>query len=313
MKVRLRALCLLALAAGLIALAGCGDSEPMVEVDLSKHTEITSGQQTKAINYAYLPQYSHTISYKRHHPLIEYLMRETGLTIRQVFPNTFYEHVKMVERGEIDISFSNPLVYINIAEAGAKAFARIEEGWGCPDFRGQIICRRDNPKINTLADCRGKRWIAVDPLSAGGFLFALGLFKELGMNRSDFAEIAFSPGPGGKQEKVVVYVYAGKYDFGTIREGTLMVMRDRLDIDQIKIIAETRPYPGWVYAHRQGLDPEVVEKISRAMFKLNPSDPEHAAILKAAQFKGIIPARDKDYDPVRRLAVQLGLTVPEVN
>jgi phosphonate transport system substrate-binding protein len=41
------------------------------------------------------------------------------------------------------------------------------------------------------------------------------------------------------------------------------------------------------------------------MFALNVDTPEHRAILNAAGMKGIIPARDVDYDPVRALAEKL--------
>ena len=95
--------------------AGCGDDEPVKKVDLSKLEEITVIKPPAAVTYAYLPQYSHSVSYQRHHQLVEYLAKTTGLAIRQVFPDTFDEHMNMVGRGEIDISFSNPFVYVQIA------------------------------------------------------------------------------------------------------------------------------------------------------------------------------------------------------
>ena len=66
----------------------------------------------------------------------------------------------------------------------------------------------------SISDCRGKRWIAVDSTSAGGYLYALGHFAAHGIQKSDFSEISFAPGPGGKQEGVVLAVFAGKYDIG---------------------------------------------------------------------------------------------------
>ena len=138
---------------------------------------------------------------------MEYLARTTGLTIRQVFPDTFDEHMNMVGRGLIDITFSNPFIYVKIAERyGARAFARVVEAKGKENFRGEIICRADNPHIKTLADLKGKRLIAVDPTSAGGYLYPWGLILENGLRKEDFAEITFAPGPGGKQEKVVMAV-----------------------------------------------------------------------------------------------------------
>ena len=213
----------------------------------------------------------------------------------------------MVERGEIDISFSNPFAYIRMAASGARAFARIIEPSGKPDFKSQIICRRDNTALASLADCRGKRWMAVDQSSAGGYIYALGEFYDNGIRRSDFAEITFAPGPGGKQEKVVLAVFAGICDVGSVRDGALDILRDRIDLGQIRVLAESKAYPGWVYCARQGFPPETTARIAQAFFSLNFERPDDAVILTTAGMRGIIPAVDADYASVRRLADKLGL------
>ncbi|MFP3867828.1 MAG: phosphate/phosphite/phosphonate ABC transporter substrate-binding protein [Desulfobacteraceae bacterium] len=285
------------------ALVGCGEDEPVKKIDLKEWEEVTVYRPENAITYAYLPQYTHTVSYDRHHLVIEYLARTTGLTIRQVFPDTFDEHMNMVGRGLIDLTFSNPFIYVKLADRyGTRAFARIVEAPGKENFRGQVICRADNQTIKTLADLRGKRLIAVDPTSAGGFLYPWSYILEHGLRKEDFAEIAFAPGPGGKQEKVVMAVYSGKYDVGTIREGTLDILADKIDLKLIRVLAYSRWYPGWVYAARHGLDPALVEKIKQALLALNINNPEHKTILEKAGFIGIIPAQDADFNPVRRLA-----------
>ncbi|HTZ18748.1 MAG TPA: PhnD/SsuA/transferrin family substrate-binding protein, partial [Dissulfurispiraceae bacterium] len=102
-------------------------------------------------------------------------------------------------------------------------------------------------------------------------------------------------------EKVVLAVHAGKYDLGTVRDGTLAVVSDKIDINEIRVIAQTRSYPDWVYAARKGLDPEVVAKIRKALLKLDRNNPEQKAILDAAQFGGIIPSNDQEFDAVRKL------------
>ncbi len=70
--------------------------EPAIKVDLTKKEQVVIKEEPGVITYAYLPQYSHTISHTRHHSLIQYLRKETGLKIRQIFPATFDEHMKMV-------------------------------------------------------------------------------------------------------------------------------------------------------------------------------------------------------------------------
>jgi phosphonate transport system substrate-binding protein len=285
---------------------GCDQGDEVVSVDMTKRETVHLPTRDHALTYAYLPQYSHTVSYKRHNPLVRYLAEKTGLAIRQVFPNTFEEHLDMVRQGKIDISFSNPMVYVHLAETGARAFARIiEPSSGKPVFRGQIIARADNPFVTRLSDCVGKRWIAVDPLSTGGYLLALGYFTDHGISMDSFACIDFAPGPAGKQEKAILAVYAGKYDIASIREGALSVVSRKIEPESIKVIATTPPYPSWVYSARKGLDQHIVDQISRAMFSLSLDDPLEAKILRTAGMEGIIPTRDKDYDPIRRLAKRL--------
>jgi len=291
-----------------VLLISCGEEEDAIKVSLDKHQEISYRPQLPAITYAYLPQYSHTESFQRHHRLVNYLAEQTGLPIRQVFPDTFDQHVNMFGQGKIDISFSNPFIYVKLANRfGAKALTRIIEEDGRAEFRGQIIARKDNNAIQSIEDCRGKSWVAVDPSSAGGYLFLLGHFVDHGLKLRDFKEVVFA---GGRQENVVLGVYAGFHDLGSIREGSLRVVEDKIDINQIKVVAHSRWYPGWVYAYSPRLPKETADKIRDAMLKLDyEHSPQHRAILDAAKFIGFVPSEDQDFDPVRDLSTKVGLNL----
>ena len=106
---------------------------------------------------------------------------------------------------------------------------------------------------------------------------------------------------------MVLAVYTGAFDVGTIRKGTLEVVRDKIDLDQIRVLAESRPYPGWVYSVRKGFDPALKGRIAKALLDLDMKRPPDAEILSAAGMIDIIPARDEDYDPIRDLVRRLGL------
>lgn len=289
-----------------LCLFSCRESEEPVKVSLDKRQEITFRPISPAITYAYLPQYSNTESFQRHHKLVKYLSEQTGLLIRQVFPDTFDNYISMFGQGKIDISFSNPFIYVKLANRyDAKAMARIVEADGRAEFRGQIIARRDNEDIQSIEDCRGKSWVAVDPSSAGGYLFPLGLFIDHGLSLTDFREVVFAD---GRQENVILGVYAGLHDIGTIREGSLNVVKDKIDISQIKVIASSGWYPGWVYAYSPRLSKEVADRIRDAMLQLDyKNNPQHREILDAAKFIGFVPSDDRDFDQVRELSKKVEL------
>jgi phosphonate transport system substrate-binding protein len=293
-------------------LLSCAQGEEPTYFDFSKREEIGFEEAPNTITYAYVPQYFHRVSFERHHSLIEYLKRETGLPIRQVFPDSFDDYIKMAGLGKIDISFANPFIYAKVAQRyGVRAFARIIELNGRENFRGQIICRSDNKEIRTVEDCKGKRWVAVDASSAGGYLYALGHFFDHGIRKDDFNEIVFVPGPGGQQEKVVLAVYNGRYDIGSVREGTLDLLADKIDLGQIRVLAYTPYYPVWMYAYRKGLDPKVPGVIKSALLKIDCLSPEDRPICDAAHFAGIILAEDSDYDSIRELAAKVGIDLNE--
>ncbi len=305
---RVRHMLVFICAAFLVLTAGCDDGLSPVKVDTTRREEAYPRTSRPVITYAYLPQFSHTVSFERHHRMVRYLSDTTGLNIQQIFPETFHEHMLMLSQGKIDISYANPFVYALTAEKyGARVFAKIVEPTGEAAFGGLIVARSHNHSIRTLEDCRGKQWIAVDRFSAGGYLFGLGTFMEHGIFPEDFAEIVFAPGPGGKQESVVLGVFSGRYDVGTVREGALELLENKIDLSRIKILAATPRYPGWNYAARAGLADETVEKIQRAMTSLDYNNPNHRSILENAAMKGIVPASPEDFNEVRELIRKAGI------
>jgi phosphonate transport system substrate-binding protein len=52
-----------------------------------------------------------------------------------------------------------------------------------------------------------------------------------------------------------------------------------------------------------------VEKIRKALLKLDFNQKEHQHILEAADFIGVIPSDDRDFNPVRELAARVGISL----
>jgi lipoate synthase len=89
---------------------------------------------------------------------------------------------------------------------------------------------------------------------------------------------------------VVLAVYHGRFDIGSVREGTLELVSDKVDLGQIRVLGYTPWYPGWMYSARKGLAPEIVNNIREALLKLNCLDTQHRSICDAAHFAGVIEA-----------------------
>lgn len=268
-------------------------------VDLTQREFLSMSRSADAITYAVLPQYSRLTTYENNADFVEYLQKATGLRVVQVFPANFQEHLRMLKRGEIDISYMNPVSYVHAATNGAKAFAKPAPEGIEHSMKTDIVTRKDNNEINSLKDCFGKRWIALDRLSCTGYNLPMAYFLDNGIKKSNFSSLAFTSGSSGLQEKALLFVQSGKYDFTTIPGGSLQAMRDSINIDNFKVIPTSATCTSWVFAASKHLNPAVLEKISEAMQLLNPEVPAHKMVLDNLRIKKIIPSFDSEFDPVR--------------
>jgi hypothetical protein len=85
----LRSVTFVACMSFLAALCSCTKSEEPTIVDFPKREEMGFKETSNSITHACVPQSFHRVPFEGDHPLIEYLKREMGLPIRQVFPDGF--------------------------------------------------------------------------------------------------------------------------------------------------------------------------------------------------------------------------------
>lgn len=255
------------------------------------------------VTFSMLPQMSNAELFKCWDPLLKYLEKETGVRFTQVFPKNFDEHIKLCREGKIDFAYSNPFCYLQMTPQpgenprGHKVMAIAVEPGGAT-FYGEFITRVDNMNIKKFEDIKGKNGWIVGYESSGGYLFEKGYALDHGI---DLPKDCFlTESPGNKQDKVVMAVYNRETEFGCIRDGIREMMKDRIDLDQIRVLAETERYPGWVFSASVGVNPQIVEKIKKALSKIPPE-----LFSEAALPGGVVrfqEATEKDIDPIRKLA-----------
>jgi phosphonate transport system substrate-binding protein len=84
------------------------------------------------------------------------------------------------------------------------------------------------------------------------------------------------------------------------------ILKDPAKAARFRHIAETARIPNDGAAVRQGLAPEMVDRITKALLALNT--PEGVPLLRRLYtIDGLVPAHDRDYDPVREAVDLLGM------
>ena len=244
-----------------------------------------------AIKVAILPLYSAITLFDRFDPLMRYLSLQTGYEFKLVIPRDFEDFFDTVAQGRVQFSYSNPYIYIQLAEKGhLSAFANtiLEESGDI--FRGIVITHTDS-SIRNIQQLRGKRVMVVSYKSAGGYLAQKLLLNENGIDV--FKDLRIMEGK--RQEEVILNVYRRSVDAGFVRESALDVLKEEVDLTKIRIVAKTPYIANWPFAATRKTDRKIIETVKENLLKLKDTH-----VLTAARIQGFKAASDMDFDGLRK-------------
>lgn len=227
-------------------------------------------------------------------PTAQYLSDTLPAYHFEIIPLDFDEIDSAVRDGAVDFLLVNSGIYVTM-EVRYRVSRIVTLNNRIGDiplnvFAGVIFTRKKRNDIQDLRSLRGKRFMAVDKTSLGGFQMAWGLMQKEGLNPyKDFSSLSF----GGTHDKVVMAVKNGYVDFGTVRSGILEQMAGNGDIrlDEFKIISpiiydgfpyihSTTLYPEWPFSKLQHTPNQLAQKVAIALLKmssLHPSKMNHYA------------------------------------
>ena len=255
------------------------------------------------IKFGILPRLSAVEMTTMFNPLAEYLSKETGEQVTLVIPKDFDAFKETVKAGQVDIGFSNPLIYVQLKkDVNIDPLALSAEIKGGTKFRGIIVVRKDSG-IEKIQELKGKKLIFVEKDSAAGYIFQMLLLSKAGLDvQKDFTLLPFAK----KHDNVMMAVFNKAADAGGIREDDFDKMKDKVDLSQMKIIGYSDYFPNWPLFATPKLAKGAEAKIKAALLKLKPNDPRSEAVLGAAKLNGFVAVSDKDYDELRKAAKGAG-------
>ncbi len=274
-------------------------------VDDGKHPVTTPDNPVVRIGYMICDSLEETKS--RFEPLTRHLSVVTGMTFKPVYLNTF-DVPEAFEKGELDVTHTNSLVFIMMKDMGLEPLAG--EKRGSLGFRsaGGIAVKSDSP-IKELKDLKGKRMIFGPMLAPTGYLAQYELLLDAGLDPEEDLDYYAIPAGAYKHEKVVYGVWLGAYDAAAIPLLDLEIMEslNKVGKGDLRVIARSDAIPYCVFGVSSGVPAGVTDKVRTALLNLTADDTvavngEVVSILKAAQVDGFVPLEDSDFDRVREMA-----------
>ena len=245
----------------------------------------------------------------------EYLTAKIAGKTFEIVPLDFDQVNPAIEKNSVHFFLVNSSMFVTAkVKYGASAVATMvnsRQGKPLKSFGGVIFTSSENEAINSIADLKGKSFMAVAKSSFGGWQMALKEMLGAGVQVSDLAKLEF----GGKHDNVVLAVQNEAVEAGTVRTDTLerMAAEGAIEMDEFKIInkqenagfpfvCSTALYPEWPLAKTKNTPDALANEVVAALTQMKPDDPA----AKTAKVVGWV--KSLDYTPVEDLqkALKLG-------
>ena len=251
-----------------------------------------------------LPDEAPTELQRKFKPLGEYLSQATGMKVVFTPVSDYAAVVESLATRKLDLAWLGGFTYVQAKIRTNGTAIPIVQRAEDAVFTSKFITA--DPAIKTLADLKGKTFAFGAPSSTSGSLMPRFFLQQDGLNpEKDFKTVAYS----GAHDATVAFVAAGKAEAGVLNTSVWdkLVESKKVDTSKVRVFATTPTYFDYNWTVRGDLDPAIVKKLTAAFLALDPSKPEHKAIMDLQRASKFIATDSKNYDGIEAAAKSAGL------
>ena len=225
-------------------------------------------------------------------PLRVYLEKALGMPVELTVGANYAATSEALRFGRIDIAYLGPVTYIlQSRRVQLEPFARPSHAVVGPTFQAVVIVPADS-KAQTLKDLKGKEVAFGDPASTSGTWVPRYMLADAGLvSGRDYTLRVL-----GAHDAVALAVASKKVAAGGLSRPIYerLLKEGKIDAKAVRVLSYSPAIPEYMWTFREGLSPEMKEKIRKAF--IGVTDPEALKVFRAEAF---IPCVDSDVDRVR--------------
>ncbi|MBK9968227.1 MAG: phosphate/phosphite/phosphonate ABC transporter substrate-binding protein [Holophagales bacterium] len=242
--------------------------------------------------FGVLNQRSVSLTAEYWNPILEWVSRRSGVSLRLRMGKTATETTRMTVQGEFAFVYTNHLFSPERVRLGYRVLARADtEG-----IQGAVVVRSGSgPK--SLAGLRGKTVVFPSEEAFAGFLVPMDALVRAGVD--------VSPVFAGNQEGALAQLFAGRADAAGVNSSFARDYARRAGMTY-GVLWASETYPDLCVMARPDVPAAAVEAVRRALVSM-ARDPEGGRILSAGatllnlpSATGFVESDDVQYEPYRR-------------
>ncbi|PIS11377.1 MAG: phosphate/phosphite/phosphonate ABC transporter substrate-binding protein [Bdellovibrio sp. CG10_big_fil_rev_8_21_14_0_10_47_8] len=266
----------------------------------------------KAVTIGFLPGGDPEDLKKGSVEIAKALQDELQIPVNVFLSKDYVGLIDAMKNKKVDFAFLTSMTYV-FAEKSAGAKVLLKRVW-FEDFYHSVILALNSSKISKLSDLKGKRLAFVDEKSTSGYLYPQVLFKKKGLAVSTLKEIKFS----GSHSQSVDWLDQGVVDaiavFADDTQGkknayTKYSKKDHPE-KNVRILWTSAPIPNDPFCVRQDFYdqyPKTTHQLMFALIDVVDKMKNNKYVEEAVGSKGLMPATQRQYDPVREMVKELDL------
>lgn len=263
---------------------------------------------TPAFVFTAIPDQDETQLKQRFQKVADYLQQELDTEVRFIPVKSYAASITAFRNNQVQLAWFGGLSGVQARELvpGSRAVA---QGVEDPVFKSFFIANTStglSPSDHLPESLRGLTFTFGSKGSTSGRLMPeYNLREQFGISPDElFSRVGFS----GNHSRTIALVESGAYQVGALnyKVWETAVAEGKVDTSKVQVIWETPTYPDYQWTVRGDLDAAYGEGFTARVEKalLGMKDPE---LLNSFPRSGFIPASNQDFEPVRKVAKQVGL------
>ena len=258
---------------------------------------VSAEAKNRPIVLGVFPRRNIKITYRFFTPLVKYLSFRLNRKVVLKTTKSFQEFWGNVQQKNYDIVHFNQYHYIVSHKLYNYQVIAANKELDSSTIAGSIVVRKDSG-INSVSDLKGKTILFGGSRRAmQSYIGATWLLRNAGLQAGDYIE-KFSINP----PNTIISTYFKRADAAGSGDSVMYLdnVRNRIDINELKILAQTKQMTHLPWAVNDDLSVVLREKIQHILTTLN-DHAEGKAVLKSAHLSDILLAIDSDFDEHRKI------------
>ncbi len=275
-----------------IGLAGCSElSSPGIH-------------KPDVIRVAVVPAQGAKTQQEQYGPLVAYLQWEAGFEAELVATSDYEQLVQLFGDKNVDLAYFGGVTFISAEQLhGAEALVMRNID---TRFTSVFLVAQDAPYAE-VKDLQHVHFAFGNKRSSSSHLMPRHYLENLFslVPEEDFASVTFA----GAHDKAIELLIQGKVQAAVVNTQIYrsMLREGRVAANSLRVLWETPPYIGNVWAVHGELDEGIKNRLRNAFLGLDENNPGHQPILKSMDTQLFLPASNDDFDVLRRILENRGM------